>query len=106
LVAIDRERRWLLLRAAAGRKLEEIGTLDAWERAARTYGQLQMASRAQTDALRACGAVERDLDLLLRGLDLLGGEHQALRAALPNLRRRAAQLAAYEIPLMLEHGDL
>jgi aminoglycoside phosphotransferase (APT) family kinase protein len=106
IVAVDLDRRWLLLHAARGRKLEDIGTSAHWEQAARMYGRLQVESAGHVESLRACGASERGLEELTRRLDRLAEEHDELRAQLPTLRSCAARLAAYGIPPLLEHGDL
>jgi hypothetical protein len=122
LLAADAERRWLLMHAAPGDRLEDIGDAAAWQRAAAMYGRLQVACMTRTDALRALGCPERSLEQLAAAIEPLArddaalragaadglsrAEVERLRAAAPELRRRCATLAAHPIPPTLEHGDL
>lgn len=106
IVALDRERRWLLMRAVPGRKLEEVDALGSWQHAAHMYGALQMASRDHVQALRACGAIDRSLERLRHGLADLAHGHRELGDLLPALQLQCDALAAYAMPPMLEHGDL
>jgi aminoglycoside phosphotransferase len=122
LLATDAERRWLLMHAAPGDRLEDIGNARTWQRAAGTYARLQVACMARTEALRALGCPERGLDQLTGAVAPLASDDAALRtgaddglsraeaerfrALVPDLRRRCAALAAHAIPLTLEHGDL
>jgi len=122
IVAVEPERRWFLMRSIAGRKLEDVEDVAVWERAAAAYGQLQLGCRACVDDLQRLGCPTRGLDTLadeIEGLvadltELRPGEPGGLAAAeadrldawAPELRRRCEHLAAYDIPLTLEHGDL
>ncbi len=122
VVAADPERRWLLMADARGRRLEDIDDAPAWERAAAMYARLQLACVTRQDDLHALGCPTRSLDTLdaaieplladaaaLRSGELDGlsaGEMDRLRSRAPELRRRCERLAALEIPLTIEHGDL
>src|SRR5712691_11211929 len=55
VVGADVRRRWVLLRACGGRCLEEGAPLGEWQRVARAYAQLQMASATRIDRLRNLG---------------------------------------------------
>ena len=54
LLAVDLERRWLLTEAFAGEALDAAEP-DRWQRAARRYGDLQVAAVGHVDALKALG---------------------------------------------------
>jgi aminoglycoside phosphotransferase (APT) family kinase protein len=106
LLAVDAERRWLLMHAADGCTLEEIASVAVWEECARRYGRLQMATRDHTGALRACGAGARDVEHLGARLTQLADADPEFRRLLPRFESHCAALAAYDIPSLLEHGDL
>lgn len=122
LIDSDVRRRWLLLGACAGRKLEDVDHPNLWEHAARRYGRLQVDCLAHTSSLRELGCPVHDLETLARRIEPLcndtgalrigrtGGltadEVERLRRAVPTLRRHCEQLAAAGVALTLEHGDL
>jgi len=122
IVATKPERRWFLMRALEGRKLEDIGDAMVWERAAAGYAQLQLACVARRPDLLALGCPTRSLDALAAEIDPLNAdgtglrlgepdglsacEVERLRAWAPELRRRCQRLADYGMPLTIEHGDL
>jgi len=122
VIAADLERRWLLLAACRGRKLEQVTDMALWERAATRYGRLQVDCVGRADALRALGCPSRDLAALASSIAELALDTGALgperpegltetelrrfRALVPKLRQRCEELAACGIPDSLEHGDL
>jgi hypothetical protein len=122
LVASEPGRRWLLLAACAGQKLEDIANADAWTRAASRYACLQAECVAHVPALRALGCPVHDLETLARRIEplcndvaalridqpdgLSAREIERLRRLVPTLRRHCEQLAGAGIALTLEHGDL
>jgi hypothetical protein len=122
VVAADARRRWLLMRACDGHSLEEGAPLATWRRVARAYGELQVASAARVDQLRALGCRDR-APALLRALlgplladeaalmvgeadGLTAAEFDRLRALQPWFEAACETLAASDLPLALEHGDL
>jgi len=121
-VATKPERRWFLMRALEGRKLEDIGDAMVWERAAAGYAQLQLACVARRPDLLALGCPTRSLDALAAEIDPLNAdgtglrlgepdglsacEVERLRTWAPELRRRCQRLADDGMPLTIEHGDL
>ena len=121
LVATQTQRRWLLMAACPGRKLEYVRDVAAWQRAASAYGKLQVDCLARVGDLTALGCPTRSLDSLARRIALLaddaaalrlgdsGGltdvEHRSLRQAVTALQDRCAELAACGVALTLEHGD-
>jgi hypothetical protein len=121
LVATHAERRWLLMAACAGRKLEDLRDVAWWQRAASAYGTLQTDCISRVGDLTALGCPTRTLEALARRIALLaddaealrlgegGGltdmEHRSLRQAVAALQDRCAELAACGVALTLEHGD-
>jgi len=122
IVATKPERRWFLMTALEGGKLEDVGDVMLWERAAAVYGQLQRACMERVRDLHALGCPTRGLDTLAAEIEPLSADVTALRTGEPDglsaaevdrlraygpeLRRRCERLAACGIPLTLEHGDL
>lgn len=124
-LALDPARGWLLMAELPGPKLATLRDEDAlphWEAALVRFAELQLASAARHAELCALGVPERPLHRLALGLEpLLADPAAALPdrpaglsasewAALEHLAMRVAplsdQLAAYELPISLEHGDL
>lgn len=106
VVATEPDRRWLLMRALDGRRLEEIDDATAWEHAAAMYGRLQADGVGHVPPLRARGCQTRALDALAAEIEPLAADDATLRRRVPELRQRCEQLAACGVPLTLEHGDL
>ena len=122
IVATKPERRWFLMTALQGRKLEDVADVMVWERAAAMYARLQLACVARRNDLHALGCPTRGLDALAAEIDPLNADVAALRlgepdglsasevdrlrALAPELRRRCERLTDYGIPLTIEHGDL
>jgi hypothetical protein len=88
VIAFNTERRWLLLGACTGRSLDVVDDIDLWARAARRYGELQVACMSRIDDLQRAGCPRRDIE------------------SLPHVAERCAALRACGIPDSLEHGDL
>lgn len=119
VVAAEPARRWLLMTACRGRKLEQIADIAVWERAANRYARLQVACIDHVPALKALGCPMRDLGQLALSIESLaadaallpqpGGlthaEHSRFVALAPELLRRCDELAASGVPYSLEHGD-
>ena len=120
IVAAEPDRRWLLMDACRGRKLEDIGDVATWERAAARYARLQVDCIAHVDALKALGCPSRNLGQLARSIEALAAdaalrphpdglthaEYDRFVGSVPELLRRCDELAAFGIPYSLEHGDL
>ena len=115
-LAVDAERRWMLL--------PDLGKPLGWEapRAIRlevwgAYGAWQVEAAQRTDDLLALGCLDRRLPVLADQLEPLAdfyagcanvaAEDKArLRAALPRLRALCETAASYRVPASLVHGDL
>ena len=121
VIACDAGRRWLLMQACAGVLLEGVPDITAWARAARRYGQLQVACAVRGDVLQALGCRVRGLASLVPAMTTLAGDREALRVgepegvteaqleqlrdSLPTLERRCVELDGIGVPYTLEHGD-
>jgi hypothetical protein len=122
VITTESARRWLLMAACTGRKLEEVTDVVLWERAAVQYARLQVACVPRVRELEALGCVRRSLDTLAEALGPLSTDTAALRpgepdglcaaeidrlqTCVPLLQGHCAQLAACGIPYTIEHGDL
>jgi Phosphotransferase enzyme family len=113
VVAADTERAWLLLRDA-GVNVAESGAVDAFPRALRLYGELQVAEAAHVDDFLAMGM--RDLRLSVvtelyepffeRDHGLERNEVARLLALAPKYRDLCASLKAFHLPASIQHDDL
>jgi hypothetical protein len=122
VMAVDVERRWLLMHEFAGRQVQETDDLKTWAGALRGYAEMQRALVGQADELLRLGCPDRRLARLaeaaprvLAGREaLLIGERrgltseevEALEGLLPRLQRGCKALEALGPPPTLEHGDL
>ncbi|MDQ2807863.1 MAG: phosphotransferase [Chloroflexota bacterium] len=116
VVAWDAARGWMLMRALAGVPLDTVHDPARWEAALRAYAGLQIRSIALAPTLRAAGCPDRGLDRLAADLDpflaalssyeMRSDEIAALRARGPDLHSAIQALAALDLPLALDHGDL
>lgn len=122
VAAADLARRWILMRAFAGRSLDDVRDAASWERAAATYGRLQAATMTHISDLRALGCEERRLEDLAAAIEPLLADVGALMPGHPEgltpgqidrlgnrvgeLRRCCEVLAAAPLQPALDHGDL
>ncbi|HEX7186983.1 MAG TPA: aminoglycoside phosphotransferase family protein [Actinomycetes bacterium] len=124
-VALDPDRGWLLLPDGGPtlRQVEGSRTdLAAWERMLREYAQMQRGLETHVDELRAAGVPDAGPDrlpamraalladdrvLLLDAEDgLTEAQRTELLAEQPAYEALCRDLAAYDIPLSLQHDDL
>jgi hypothetical protein len=114
-LAVDRERRWLLL-ADVGPPLADQPDAALWEEATRGFARVQIAAIDQVDDLLQIGCRDRRLPALAaeieplladpRAGEVLSAEELArLRALAPRLRSACAALASFGLPATLVHGD-
>jgi hypothetical protein len=124
-LAVDPERGWMVL-ADFG---EEVGwevPLEVVAEVARTYARMQVKATGHVGRLLDAGCRDRRLDRLaaqarawlaaveatadLPGVDaatwLSPDEEAGLRAAVPRLQARCAELAGHAVPPSIVHGDL
>ena len=97
-------------------RLPDAG-IDVFEEILGRYARLQIASATRVDELLAAGCLDRRLDVLARHVDALLGdadtlsylkpdEVRELHTLGPRLKELCAELARYEVPMALVHGDL
>jgi len=122
VVATSERERWLLMQACRGQCLETGAPLSAWERAAASYAELQVASTAHAERLEALGCRRRGPEQLrtlieplladdaalvgLNGHGLSVDELRRLRGLRASLEAACDELADSGLPMALEHGDL
>jgi hypothetical protein len=117
LLAVDRERGWMLMGDGGDRLREVIArekSLRRWLDVLPEYGQLQIDLAGDADELVALGATDRRLETLAAQyeqlLDELEGfaetELGPLRALAPRVAEMCEQLASYGIPETIQHDDL
>src|SRR5262249_21269327 len=64
VLAIDRERRWLLMEAFDGQPLDRVSDLGCWAEALRALAQIQIQCAGFRSRLLAWGCPDRSLDSL------------------------------------------
>jgi hypothetical protein len=122
VLAVDEERRLLLMAELPGGPAMSELDPDGWETAVRAYAQLQIAWVGRWPQLLALGCPDRRLDVLGRELapalrdlpSMLPGEPHGLTDeeldSLPALeealRDAVGRLSALDLPDTLDHGDL
>lgn len=122
VLAIDPERRWVLMREFGGTLLGKVTDLARWEEALREYARIQVASCDHLDGLFSVGCPDRRLEKLSAQVEALladaealvpttgGGlaeeEIQRLLASLPQFRALCAEVESDPVPPTLVHGDL
>lgn len=116
LLAMDRERCWMLL-AEFGTQLYAHSNKIVWEKALEVYAKMQVAAIKHVDTLLAEGFLDRRLhileaqiDPLLHDKDALAdlnrNEIEQLLAYGPQLKIMCHQLLNCAVPQTLVHGDL
>lgn len=122
LIAVEPDRRLMLMRATHGAELMEVSDPCRWEQAAETFAHIQIAWIKRREELTALGCPHRGLDWLVAEIDPLLADTPALipehaeglsdsevvklRRRAPELEAMCGELAGYAIPDSLEHGDL
>ncbi len=122
VIAIEAERRWLLMRASEGPALMDVADPSRWERGAEICARMQIECIGRAAELAALGCPVRSLDWLegeiapllddtpaLQPADaeaLTDAEVAEVRGLRSELQATCRELAARGLPLSLEHGDL
>jgi aminoglycoside phosphotransferase (APT) family kinase protein len=124
-LAVEPDRGWMVL-ADFGEEVGWEAPLEVVEEVARSYARMQVEAAGQVGRLLDAGCLDRRLDRLaaqaqawlpaveataeLPGIDsatwLSPEEEAGLRAAVPRLQARCAELAGYAVPPSIVHGDL
>jgi hypothetical protein len=117
LLAVERERGWMLQRDG-GRQLRELldrtPGFERWEEILPLYAELQRDVAADADELMRAGAPDRRLARLPVAFEeLLGRQHglprdeaDGLLSLVPRVRELCAELAAAGLPETIQHDDL
>ncbi len=115
-LAIDAEREWMLL-VDFGPEVGWGAGIEVRRAVLRCFGRLQIAAADHIDELLAIGCLDRRLDKLAAQIDPLfndatmlayvsESQGEQLRALGPKLKAICAQLADYNVPQTLVHGDM
>jgi hypothetical protein len=121
VLAIDPDRRWLLMEGVKGESLDRHASMGHWESALVDYARIQIAEVPRIERSLALGCPDRRLDRVAADIAPLlqdptvlqpGQEHgldekeiSCVQARAPQLEGMCAELATYSIPASLEHGD-
>lgn len=114
-LAVDTARGWMLLPDFRATQLAQLSK-EAWAGAFPLLAEIQLTTLNHLDELRAAGAADRPLANLAADLDALlademamsyldAADADALRALVPRLHEMCGQLAGYNLPETLAHGD-
>lgn len=125
VLAVDAERRWMLMPDAGPTLRSTIRTdrdLTHWDRVLRQYAELQIELAGHVDELLGAGVPDRrlerfpdlvagvldDVPSLLIGKDkgLSRDEYERAVALMPTVRDLSLRLASLGIPPSIHHGDL
>lgn len=116
IISIDRQRHWMLL-TDFGKPVGINIFLKRQQNIYRLFAQIQIQSIEHRDRLLAIGCLDRGLDILQSQIDPLINDEDALselstaeidrlHTLAPKLKNLCSQLASYNIPETLVHGDL
>jgi hypothetical protein len=121
LLAVDETRHRMLVPDFGGMSLDKIREIAVWEGAREELARLQISLATEVGSLLAAGCPDRRLDWLAAGIDgllsdtslltagygwLSGEDIARLRSLAPAWKHMCAELATYNVPYSLEHGDL
>jgi Phosphotransferase enzyme family len=115
-LASDPARDWLLL-ADFGSEIGWEASVETRAAALTAFAHLQIASVSHVDELLAYGCINRRLPQLTEQIKLLlndpamlamidAEQQQVLQAAIPRLAELCRQMACYNVPATLVHGDI
>lgn len=113
--AVHVENGWMLMREFEGTPLTHIDDIEVWKRAVKEFARLQIDLIKNTQSLVALGVPDRNVDYLASQItrlmqdlpnSLTEDEKIQLQRFAPTLRGMCHELAEYNIPLTLTHGDL
>jgi Phosphotransferase enzyme family len=125
VLAVHKERRWLLMKAVPGQKMpshtEPLAYLPRWAALLQTYARMQRDYTRYTEELLALGCHDWRLDQLAERIEpffaelpsllrnaqhpLSKAEQALLHGCAPRLKTFCAELAQLGIPASLHHGD-
>jgi aminoglycoside phosphotransferase (APT) family kinase protein len=102
VVAADHERGWMLMRELPGETARATAGHDAWWSAVEVLSRIHQAFAGRNEDVLAAGAPHRGLAHVREAIETLVGV-DARGAAL--LRAACDELAIYDLPETLVHGD-
>lgn len=121
VLAVDSDNNWILMRDFGSNVLSGITDISVWEEALRLYAKIQISEANRVDTLLAFGWPDRRLDKLPSEIEFLLSDTEALvagdyiiledkdieelRALIPQFKTMAEELASYNVPQTLVHGD-
>jgi hypothetical protein len=121
VLAIDVAERWILMDEIGGTPLYLNFDMERWEEALCSYAQMQVELSGCIQTLLDIGCPDRRLESLPARIDrlledgaamqigmpngLTKAEFAALHSIAPRLKSLSAQMASFNIPHSLEHGD-
>lgn len=112
--AVHVENGWMLMREFQGETLTHIENIENWERAIKEFARMQIDMVSNTQSLVALGVPDRNIDYLASQVErlmndlpasLTEDEKYKLRMMSSTLRSMCFELAEFNIPLTLTHGD-
>lgn len=115
VLAINQRNAWMMTRDFGGTPLTEIEQPEVWAQALRDYARIQIDLTQHTQGLVALGCPDRHVDRLAAQIDYLLADlppevppamQQSLGEALGWMRNMCWDLADFNVPLSLTHGDL
>jgi len=112
--AVHVENGWMLMREFQGKTLTHFEDIKMWERAVKEFARLQIDLISNTQSLIALGVPDRNVDYLASQVprlmqnlpDNLSDEEKLnLHRMSSTLRSMCSELAEFNLPLTLTHGD-
>jgi hypothetical protein len=121
VMAVEPQRRWLLMRDMGEKTLDSVPGLEQWKTAVHAYAQLQVGFVDATRRFAIAGCPNRGLLQLVESVDRLLTDTVALKPEQPegltmkqihalHYRARALKIAAHRLgtlrlPVSVDHGD-
>lgn len=121
VMAVDADRRWMLMRDMGSKTLDSVPGLEQWKTAVNAYAQLQVSWVDATRRFAIAGCPNRGLLQLVESVDRLLGDTVAMKPGQPDglsmkqihalhYRARALKIAAHRLgtlrlPVSVDHGD-
>lgn len=112
--AVHVENGWMLMREFQGTSLTQIDDIEVWKRTVKEFARLQIDLISNTQSLVALGVPDRNVDYLASQIqrlmqdlpsNLTDEEKAELKRIAPTLRAMCFELAEFNLPLTLTHGD-
>lgn len=119
ILAIDTDQHWMLMPDFAGQSLSQVLDLSRWQSALRCFAEIQIDLAEHISRWVELGCPERrlarmaaqieslfhDLATIPLGPGFSEAEMDQLSALAPQLQTMCGDLASYDVPYTLEHGD-